>query len=548
MSAVLFPARAPMSGLMMAEPLLLSRLIDYAADYHGTIEVVARDVDGAVQRSNWATVRSGAARLAHAMRAIGLHEGSRVASLAWNTVDHLELYYAVLGLGMPLHTLNPRLAADDLRYMVQLVEDDICFFDAANIELVRELAPLVPCIRRWIFLGKGAPEHPGDFPGLLLARDLIAGVSDHIAWPSFDENRAATICFTSGTTGRPKGVVYSHRSIMLSAMNMSMAEMYATARPGERTCLLPIAALFHANAWMMPFSAAMNGYKLVLPGRRLDAGHVLDLIVAENVTLAGAVPTIWGDLAREMQRRGMTSSSLHTALVAGTSLPSELGRSLLDLGIVARQSWGMTEVPGAARGSPPWGATDAGSDAGAGLDQRQGRIGFQARMRIVDDHGAALPHDGKAAGHLEVQGPIVLSRYLGEAAEQSRDWLSTGDIAVIFPDSGISIVDRAKDVIKSGGEWISSPQLEAAATSHPAIRSAAAIAVPHAHWQERPILICVAEPGMKVSDDALRTHMTNHVAKWWLPDNIHYVDALPVTSSGKVNKAALRELFVRSGN
>ena len=543
MNKIQFPAREPMSGLMMPEPMLLSRLIDYAAEYHGLREVVARDVDDSIRRSNWRDIRAGAARLAHALRALGLHAGSRVASLAWNTTQHLEVYYAVLGLGMPLHTLNPRLTANDLRYMVELAEDDVCFFDAANSELARTLAPLVPSVRCWIFLGEGGPEHPEDFPALLTVRDIAANMSTHITWPEFDENRAATICFTSGTTGRPKGVVYSHRSIMLSSMNMSMADMYAVAKPGEKTCVMPIAAMFHANAWMMPFSAAMNGQKLVLPGRRLDAAHVLDLILAEHVTMAGAVPTIWSDIVSQMRSRGLASCSLHTALVAGAVLSPDLDAALASLGITTRQSWGMTEAPGAARGAPAWGTAEQKTSAANALARYQGRVGFQARMRITDEGGSPLPHDGTAVGHLQVQGPTVLSRYLGEQRSLGRDWLDTGDIAVIHPDSTVCIVDRAKDVIKSGGEWISSPQLEAAATSHPAIRAAAAIAVPHERWQERPLLVCVLAPALQVTKEALQAHLRTCVAKWWVPDDIHFVASLPLTPAGKIDKAALRKQF-----
>ncbi|MFW2830332.1 AMP-binding protein [Sphingomonas sp. ID0503] len=539
--------RLPLDGLMMGEQLLLSRLIDYAADYHGKTEVVARELDGTVARSDWASVRRGAARMANGLRAAGFDGECRVASLEWSTLAHLQHYYAVLGLGLPLHTLNPRLTPDDLAYMVRLVGDDVVIFDTENAALAASLAPLVPEVAAWISVGDIADELVAAFPRLIRESDLLAGAADAVIWPEFDENRAATICFTSGTTGRPKGVAYTHRSITLSAMNMSMADMYANTRGGEAECVLPIAAMFHANAWMMPFSAALNGQKLVLPGRRLDAGPIVDLIVDEAVTLAGGVPTIWTGVLDELDRRGITSTPLRTALVAGTALPGHIFDRLTERGVVARQSWGMTEVPGAARGAPPLGASRQTPEQQRKLAvERQGRVAAQARARLVDGEGQPLPFDGVAAGDLELRGPTVLSRYVGEPPEAAREWLATGDIAVIHPDATLAIVDRAKDVIKSGGEWISSPQLEAAAVSHPAIAAAAAIAMPHPRWQERPLLVCVAEAGLTVSDEELRTHMEAAVARWWLPEMIVYRADLPLTPTGKINKAALRAEYIEA--
>jgi acyl-CoA synthetase (AMP-forming)/AMP-acid ligase II len=537
--------RPVLDGLMMGEGLLLSRLIDYAADYHGETEVVARELDGSLARSNWAQVRRGAARLANGFKARGFYGDCRIASLAWNTLAHLETYYGVLGLGLPLHTLNPRLTADDLAYMIRLVGDDVVLFDADNAALAGSLAAMVPEVRAWIGIGDIPADVRERMPGYLALGDLVAAQADTIDWPEFDENRAATICFTSGTTGRPKGVAYSHRSITLSAMNMSMADMYAATVAGEAECVLPIAAMFHANAWMMPFSAAMNGQKLVLPGRRLDAEPIVDLIVEEGVTLAGGVPTVWAGILDKLDARGIGKTRLHAALVAGTPLPGHLLDRMARRGVTARQSWGMTEVPGAARGAPPLGSDRLPEDERHALAvRRQGRVAFQARMRIVDAEGNPLPFDGAAAGSLQVRGPTVLSRYVGEDAADARQWLATGDIAVIHPDSTIAIVDREKDVIKSGGEWISSPQLEAAAASHPAIASAAAIAVPHPRWQERPMLVCVAQGDQRVSDDELRAHMAGSVAKWWLPETIMYRADLPMTATGKVDKVALRREYV----
>lgn len=526
----------------MHVPMLLSELIEYAAEYHGHVEVAGRGLDDRVQREDWSAIRARSARIANALRAHGYDENARIGSLAWNTLDHLGLFYGVLGLGIPLHTLNPRLTPDDLAYMAERVEDDLCFFDAGNTSLALELAPLAPMIRRWVFFGDVVPEEARALPGIVSLREFLGDAAEVVDWPSFEEDRAATICFTSGTTGRPKGVVYSHRSITLSAMNMSMADMYATSIGGEAETVLPIAAMYHANAWMMPFTAPLNGQKLVLPGRRLDAPAVLDLILDEKVTMAGAVPTIWLDMIGEMDRRGIERTSLRTALVAGTPLPPALADAMAAKGITPRQSFGMTEVPGAARAAPPRGSLALDDDARRHLSvRRQGRVALQAKMRVVDEQGNRVAHDGKSKGLLQVRGATVCGRYLGEEVAP-REWLDTGDIAVIHPDATIEIVDRAKDAIKSGGEWISSPQLEAAASSHPAVREAAVIGIPDPRWQERPLLICVGEPAVagRPTDDALREHMLGHVARWWLPERIEWVDSLPRTATGKLDKVTLR--------
>lgn len=541
---IAIPRRGALPGGMMPVPMLISEMIRYAADCHGHIEVVGRRLDDSVERSSWREMHGRAARIANALRAHGLDENARIATLAWSTLDHLAIFYAVLGSGVPLHTLNPRLSAQDLAYMVDLVEDDLCFFDAGNIAFARDLAAQTATIRSYVFMGDALPPEAADLPGIMTMRDFLDDADDTIDWPVFDENRAATICFTSGTTGRPKGVVYSHRSITLCSLNMTSAAMYAHSRPGEAETVLPAAAIYHANAWMMPFTAPLSGHKLVMPGRRLDGEAIVDLIVSEGVTLAGAVPTIWQDITSEMDRKGIACTTLRTALIAGAVLPAQTAHALEDHGITPRQTWGMTEVPGATMASPHWGAERLGEDelSRRGV-QRQGRVGMQARLRLVDESGAILPHDGTSRGLLQVRGPTVCGRYMGQEGP-GVEWLDTGDIAVIHPDSTLQIVDRAKDAIKSGGEWISSPLLEAAAMQHPAVREAAAIAIPHPRWQERPLLVCACVEGAGRPDDAaLKAAMADHVAGWWLPDRIEWVDALPRTSTGKLDKVALRRIM-----
>ncbi|GAB3369934.1 long-chain fatty acid--CoA ligase [Spongiibacter taiwanensis] len=529
----------------MDVPLLLSRLIDYAANHHGQTAVVARRIDGSIEHSNWQQIRSRAKTLANALLDKPFSSETRFASLTWNTNNHLEVFYAVLGIGAPLHTLNPRLTVDDLNYMIALMEDRVCFYDANTQPLAEAIAASSDHISQWIYLDEGEAMPATTLPNAVALSAFKAGFDDQLAWPSFDENDAATVCFTSGTTGRPKGVAYSHRSLTLTAMNMTMADMYGNARNGELVCAMPVAPIFHANGWMMPFSAPMNGHKLVLPGRDFTPKGIVELMEQEQVTIAGAVPTVWNDLMKEVDRRGITLPALDTALVAGTAIPERLFDELASRGIQVRTTWGMTESPGATRATLPPGASQHSDDQRRAITiGRQGRVGLHADLRIVDEDGQPLPHDGVAAGVLQVRGPTVLGRYIGESEEQTREWLDTGDIAVIYPDSTMQIVDRAKDVIKSGGEWISSPQLEAAAISHPDIELAAAIAVPHPRWQERPMLLCTLKNRDSALDaDTLREHMTQHVAKWWLPEEILFIDAMPLTPTGKISKLELRKQY-----
>ena len=469
-----------MLGTMMDVPMLLSRLIEYAGDHHGATEVVSRLYAGGLERTDWAAMRSRSRRLAKALAANGHKVDGVVGSLAWNTANHVELFYGAPGIGVALHTLNPRITTDDLRYMTEMVGSETIFIDHGTLELAEQLAPLVPQVRQWIYMDEpGDPLPQSSLPGLIAKSDYVSGFDDDFEWPSFDERQAATICFTSGTTGRPKGVVYSHRSTTLGSMNMTMADMYGGYRAGALECVMPIASIFHTNGWMMPFTAPMNGHKLVLAGRAFDAPSLIELLRGEGVTVAAAVPTVWQDILATAAAQGLDLPALRTVLMAGSRPSEALAEQFEALGIGLRQSWGMTESPGATRGTPPPGAEHWPDGAMRDwVRNKQGRVPFQVEMRLVDDEGGRIGFGSGRPGHLRVRGPNVLGRYLGEPESAAKDWLETGDIATIDADGSVNIVDRSKDVIKSGGEWISTLQLESAAMAFPSVYQAAAISIP----------------------------------------------------------------------
>ncbi|MCK9504443.1 MAG: AMP-binding protein [Porticoccaceae bacterium] len=533
-----------MLGNTMDVPLILSRLIAYAAQCHGATEVVGRRIDGVVERTNYAQLHARSGRLANALIAKGYGVDSRCATIAWNTVNHVEVFYGTLGIGAALHTINPRLAVDHIAFMVNQVDDEIIFVDSDTLKLAEKVEEFVPGVKCWVYLDEGEAMPPSTLKNLIAKADLVAGHPDRIDWPEFDERQAATICYTSGTTGMPKGVVYSHRSLTLGAINMSLADMFGDYSSGNLDVVMPIAPIFHANGWQMPFTAPMNGHKLVLPGRDFTPSGIVDLMAAEGVTLAGAVPTVWMDIFAVLNERKQKLPSLKTALVAGSRMSKTLFDTFNDYGINLRQTWGMTEAPGVTRGTLPPGSSELPI---AEQDQirfgYQGRMGFLTEHRIVDEDGKPLPHDGAARGVMEIRGNTVVGRYLGQEESQAVQWLDTGDIARIEPNGLVEIVDRAKDVIKSGGEWISTLLLEQAATSHSAIAQAAVISIPHPRWQERPLMLCTLVKDSTCTQDELLEHLAERVAKWWLPDEIKFIDSMPLTPTGKVSKVKLREIY-----
>jgi acyl-CoA synthetase (AMP-forming)/AMP-acid ligase II len=530
-----------MRGLMMDTPLLTMGVLRYAAVAHGETQVVSRRIDGGIHRYSYSEANARCRKLSAALLSLGLHQGDRVRSLLWNTHHHFEMFYGTTGQGIVLHTINPRLFDDTLVTIINHAEDRWIVVDAATIPLAERLAPRFAGVEGYIYADRDEALPESSLPNLISYEALLRSQRDDHEWPEFDERSASIMCYTSGTTGDPKGIVYSHRSIVLASLYMSMADMVGAYRLGELEAVMPVAPLFHANGWMMPFTAPMNGQKLVLPGRNFEPGMLCELISAEGVTACAAVPTVWLGLVQHLKETGITIPSLRAALVAGTKAPKTLVQDLENRGISVGQVWGMTEAAGGVRSTPAPDYSKLPSDRQLERKLRQGRMGYGTELRIVSDDGTPLPHDGETQGHLEARGPCIASGYYRQKAGNANGWLATGDVARIHKDGSIEIVDRSKDVIKSGGEWISSLAVESAAMEHPALALAAVVGVAHPRWQERPLLFATLKPGTTTSRDQLIDHLASRLPKWWLPDDVIFVSALPMTATGKVRKAELRD-------
>lgn len=534
-----------MRGLIMDRPLLISSLLEHADRVSGDREIVSRSDEGRIHRYTYHDAHTRSRQLANALTALGVQIGDRIATVAWNTHRHLEIYFAVSGIGAITHTLNPRLHPSQLGYIANHAEDSYIFVDTNLVLLVEAVAGDLPALKGVIVMTDKANMPTAKIDNLLCYEDLIDNNSDDLVWPEFDENTASSLCYTSGTSGNPKGALYSHRSTIIHA--------YAAALPdvmnlSERSVVLPVVPMFHANAWGIPYSAAMTGSKLVFPGAHLDGASIHELLVAEEVTFAAGVPTVWLALLNHWRETGTRVPSLEMTVIGGSAIPQSMIEAFQeDFGVAVRHAWGMTEMSPLGSVSIVKPRLDSASNEEKYRVQiKQGRPVYGVEVRIVDDDGNLLPHDGEAFGELQVRGPWITSSYFRldtSEAHGADGWFATGDVCTIDPDSYIEITDRAKDVIKSGGEWISSIELENVAMGHPDVLQAAVIGVAHPKWDERPLLIVVPAPGKQPTHDDLTTFLTDKVAKWWLPDDMVLVDELPLGATGKVLKTKLREQF-----
>lgn len=535
-----------LEGLMMDQPLTIGALIDHADRYHGDTEIVSVETDGSRSRTTWAGVAENARRLASALEGLGVGIGERVATIAWNNRRHLECYFGVSSSGRVLHTVNPRLFPEQMAYVLNHAADKVLFFDRTFLPLVRNLAPKLETVEHFVLLGGRSEEAAAEMPGLLFFDELLAEGAPDTPWPEIPERAASSLCYTSGTTGMPKGVLYSHRSTVIHA--------YASALPdtlgiSARESVLPVVPLFHVNAWGTPYAAAMTGARMVLPGPFLDGESLVKLIDEEGVTLALGVPTIWQGLLDAAAKTGSKLESLQRTVIGGSACPPAMIDAFRERhGVEVLHAWGMTELsPLGTANNPKAKHATLSEEEQRQIRLSQGRPPFGIELRIVDDEGHPLPHDGIAQGELQVRGPWVLSDYFGAepGTTLTEDgWFDTGDVASIDPDGYLTIRDRAKDVIKSGGEWISSVELENIAMGHPAVLEAAAIAARHPKWDERPVLLVVPREGENVSEEEMKALYEDKIAKWQIPDRVIVLDEpLPRNATGKVLKRQLRERF-----
>ncbi|MBI3884120.1 MAG: long-chain-fatty-acid--CoA ligase [Opitutae bacterium] len=529
---------------MMNQPLLISSLIRHADTCHHDTEIVSRLTEGGLHRCTYGDAHRRSRQLVRALLRLGVAAGDRVGTLAWNNYRHFEIYYAVSGMGAICHTVNPRLFAEQIAYIVNHAGDRVVFFDLTFVKLVETVRPLCPAVEHWVVLTDRAHLPAGAAP-LLCYEDLVTAESDDYEWPEFSEETAAALCYTSGTTGNPKGVLYSHRSTVLHAYAINLPDSMGLS---ARDTALPVVPMFHVNAWGLPYAAPMVGAKMVLPGPGLDGASLCELYAAERVTISAGVPTIWLNTLAHLREKNIRLPSPHRTIIGGAAASAALIHALEhEQGIEVRHSWGMTETSPAATINTFKGQHAAlSAEARDQVHGKQGRIVPGVELRIVDDAGRELPRDGAAFGDLEVRGHWICREYFkeeGAGVLRPGGWFPTGDVATLDADGYMRIVDRTKDIIKSGGEWISSIELENQALGHPAVAGAAVIGLPHERWSERPLLIVVKRAGHEVTGAELIEFLRSRVAKWWLPDAVEFTDAIPLTATGKISKRTLRATY-----
>ncbi len=534
-----------MLGLMQDRQLLISSLIDYAAVYHGEQEIVSRTVEGPIHRYTYVDAQARSKQLANALTRLGVKLGDRIATLAWNGFRHFELYYGVSGMGAVLHTINPRLFAEQIVYIVNHAEDDYIFTDLTFVPLLEKLVDQFEGIKGFVIMTDEAHMPETSLPGALCYETLIAAESAELTWPSFDENTASSLCYTSGTTGNPKGVLYSHRSTVLHSFIVCMKDTLGLC---SMDSVLPVVPMFHANAWGIAYAAPAVGAKLVFPGAGMDGESVYELLRDENVTMAAGVPTVWLMLLNHMRENNLTPEALERVVCGGSAAPRSMIEEFEEAhGARMVHAWGMTEMsPIGTCGTLKPGMEELPDKERYDIQEKQGRGVYGVEMKIVDDDGNELPRDGVAFGDLLVRGPTICGGYFkndGGEVLNDEGWFSTGDVANLDPLGYMQIVDRSKDVIKTGGEWISSIDLENTAVGHPQVAEACVIGVYHPKWDERPLLLVIRTKDSALTKDDMLAYFEGKIAKWWVPDDVVFVDELPHTATGKLLKSKLREEY-----
>ena len=537
-----------MKGLMQDFPLLVHRVLDHAARWNGQTEIVSRSVEGPIHRTTYAELDRRSRALASAVqRKLGVRLGSITGTMAWNTWRHMEIWYGVMGVGGIVHTLNPRLFADQLVYIINHAEDEWIFIDLTFVSLFEKLQDRLPRVRGFIVMTDAA-HMPATttLRNPLCYEDLIADGDAQFQWPELDENTACGMCYTSGTTGNPKGVLYSHRSNVLHGLMCGLGDAMAIS---SRDRMMPVVPMFHANAWSIVFSGPLSGAAMVLPGPKLDGASIYEMLDIGKVTITAAVPTVWLMLLQYLeQNRHLKLPWLERVVIGGSACPEAVMKAFVeDYDTDVIHAWGMTEMsPIGSLGVRSARAFDLPDDQWWKLKLKQGKPPFMVDMKITDDEGNTLPHDGKTFGRLKVKGPAVAKAYYkgeGASAFDADGWFDTGDVATIDEYGYMNITDRSKDVIKSGGEWISSIELENIAVGCPGVQEAAAIGLPHPKWDERPLLVVVCKPDAVVTRDAVLKHLSGKIARWWMPDDVTFVNEIPHTATGKISKLTLREQF-----
>ncbi|PCH72247.1 MAG: long-chain fatty acid--CoA ligase [Rhodobacteraceae bacterium] len=532
-----------MTGTMMHQPLTISSLITHAGRYHGGTEVVSVETTGGVTRSTWGEIEANARKLASALEKLGVKPGERCGTIAWNNRRHLEVYFGVAGAGMVCHTINPRLFPEQLIYIINHAEDQVLFLDKTFVPLAAKLSEHLKSVKHVIYMGPRDEELAGMVDGLLFYDELIAAEGNDYVWPDLDETAPSSMCYTSGTTGHPKGVQYTHRSTVLHTLGGNQPDGMGLSATDT---ILAVVPMFHANAWGVPYVAASVGCKIVLPGPNLDGESLVGLIDSEKVTMALGVPTIWMGLLAALEKTGSKIESLERTVVGGSALPTVMIPAFAKYGVELIHAWGMTETSPLGTLNQLLQKHDDLSDAEkAAIRVGQGRVPYGVELRLMDEQGKVLPEDGKTQGDLQIRGHwIVESYFRADGSALTMDgWFDTGDVATIDPDGYMIIRDRSKDIIKSGGEWISTVELEDIAMTHEGVASAAAIAAKHPKWDERPVLCVVKGAGADLDEAAVLAFYTGKIASWQVPDKVIFVDELPLGATGKVLKNKLRDMY-----